>query len=738
MGLEFIVLFVAVVTSLVIGGFVYSRNPNSATNRLFFFFNVAAAGLSILNTLSLHQDTSLKTLQIVRWEIFFASLYSFFLFYTIHTFPSAKIRLSAPARWLSYLATTALLILTQTPLIFSNMIGTGSSASVMAGTLVPFFALVNGFYILGSIAILFKRHSQASGVVKAQIQYLLVGVITSAVLIFVTDFIFVVILNIGGFLAYLPLYTLFFVLATAYAIVAHHLFDIRLIIKRTVVYSGLLLFTLGSYSMIVFLLTTILGGNSIGSSLFAFKPFLANLAAAIFIALGFEPIRLYLTRVTDNFLFKAEYEQQVVLKSLTHKLNDVVALDEALEIMMQTIVKVLHLEHAVTFVLQQGDNGQTAIKRIKQIGYTPSAKLILDEHDFSISFFTDNPNILVVHDLARQVEREAFDLDRKQRLVNDHRNKAELSAFIREHAIKQSVLKKLESLKVAVAVPLQLNDQPIGLIFLSDKLSGDIFFPEDLELLETIGAQAISSIQKAKLYEGDQMKTEFVSIASHELLTPVSAIEGYLSMILDENIGKIDDQARGYLEKVYSSAKRLSNLIKDLLSASRIEADRMKFEPQSLDMDRMVTEAIDQLKFVAQGKKIELIYKAPTSSLPTIWADPDRVTQILMNLIGNAIKYTMDGSVTVAIKQPAKDRLDIEIQDTGIGMTKKEQAHLFEKFYRVDSPETTGIIGTGLGLYITKSIIEKMGGTISIKSAKGEGTTFTFTLPLFKVEMSHV
>ena len=258
-----------------------------------------------------------------------------------------------------------------------------------------------------------------------------------------------------------------------------------------------------------------------------------------------------------------------------------------------------------------------------------------------------------------------------------------------------------------------------------------------MALLETIGSQAISSIQKAKLYEGDQMKSEFVSIASHELLTPISAIEGYLSMILDEHIGKVDPQARSYLGKVYTSSKRLSLLIKDLLSVSRIEAGHMKIDPQSLDINKTINEAIDQLKFVAQDKKLTLTYEKPAHPFPPVWADPDRVTQVLVNLISNAIKYTPAGTVTLrATLQAAAKHIKIEIIDTGMGMSKSAQSHLYEKFYRIDSPETAGIVGTGLGLYITKSIIERMGGSIAVKSEVGVGSTFAFTLPLFQVEDS--
>jgi signal transduction histidine kinase len=334
-----------------------------------------------------------------------------------------------------------------------------------------------------------------------------------------------------------------------------------------------------------------------------------------------------------------------------------------------------------------------------------------------------------VHDLQLELEREKLLIERKR--------EKQTGDFVRQHAIKQAVYKKLESLDAAVVIPLHLNNQPLGLVILSDKLNGEGYHQQDMALLDVVGGQAISSIQKAKLYEGDQMKSEFVSIASHELLTPISAMEGYLSMILDEGIGKVDPQAREYLSKVYTSAKRLSLLIKDLLSVSRIESGKMKVESQQLDMVKMVTDTIDQLRFMAKDKGLELIFEAPTKPLPPVWADPDRTMQVMVNLVSNSIKYTRQGTVTISFDvDKHQGTFKTSVTDSGIGLSKSAQKHLFNKFYRVDSPETTGIIGTGLGLYITKSIIEKMGGTISCKSTEGKGSTFSFTLPLFKVETS--
>jgi signal transduction histidine kinase len=519
-----------------------------------------------------------------------------------------------------------------------------------------------------------------------------------------------------------------------YNIIANHLFDIRLFVRRTLIFSFLVGFAFLVYAILIYTFTFLIGSRQ--ETNFTGFNLLVDLITIIIVGFSYEPLKIWISEKTDKWLFKKEYEQEVVIKELSQKLNNVIALDEALEAVMQTTAKALHLHHAVTYVFQQADKGEQAIKRIKQIGYASTQRLILEDRDFVMSYFCSHPKITFIEEFNADLEREKELLERK-RVPEGFASQAE---FIRSHAIKVAVAKKLEQLEVAVAMPLTLKDQPIGLILLSSKQSNENYSKQDLTLLELVGDQAISSIQKAKLYEGDQMKSEFVSIASHELLTPISAIEGYLSMILDEKIaGKnLDPQTQDYLSKCFSSAKRLSMLVKDLLSVSRIESGKMKFTSQQLDGTKSIQDTLDQLRFIAQEKNINLKFKHPEPALPPVLADPDRTSQVLINLVSNAIKYNRPGGeVTVNAQLLKKERMvSITVADNGLGMDKEQMSHLFEKFYRVDSKETVGIIGTGLGLYITKSIVERMGGAITVQSVAGKGTTFTFTLPLLEVEKS--
>jgi signal transduction histidine kinase len=156
----------------------------------------------------------------------------------------------------------------------------------------------------------------------------------------------------------------------------------------------------------------------------------------------------------------------------------------------------------------------------------------------------------------------------------------------------------------------------------------------------------------------------------------------------------------------------------------------MSFNIQSVNVDSIIQDAVDQLEITAKNKGLSLAYLRTKNPVPNILVDSERTTQILINLIGNAVKYTPSGSVTITTSvDNHKKFVWIHVTDTGLGISKKDQEHLFQKFYRVDTPDRTGIVGTGLGLYLIKSMAEKMGGEIAVKSSVGEGSTFSCGLP---------
>lgn len=235
------------------------------------------------------------------------------------------------------------------------------------------------------------------------------------------------------------------------------------------------------------------------------------------------------------------------------------------------------------------------------------------------------------------------------------------------------------------------------------------------------------------LKELDKVKDDFLSMASHELNTPISAIEGYLSMILDEGLGgKIPDKARQYLESVYKSSKRLANLVKDLLNVSRIESGRIHLIYVDTQIEDIIDQAVMEIAPKAKEANHALTFHKPEKPLPKTWFDITRITEILINMLGNSCKYTPPGG-KIEIKAMADDnKIVVAVTDNGKGIPKEAQARVFEKFSQVDVLKDE-VKGTGLGMYIAKKFIELHKGQIWFESeGSGKGTTFFFSLPILK------
>src|SRR5499427_3554094 len=235
--------------------------------------------------------------------------------------------------------------------------------------------------------------------------------------------------------------------------------------------------------------------------------------------------------------------------------------------------------------------------------------------------------------------------------------------------------------------------------------------------------------QNLAMQEANRLKTEFVSMVSHELRTPLTAIHGYADLLLEEQ--QITGPERESLTIVKNNADRLLGLINDLLDLSRIEAGRVDLHCTSVDLAQLIAEVAGALRPLLEAKRQRLRLDLG-EALPAVWADPDRVTQILMNLISNAHKYTwIEGSITVTARRE-DGCVRVDVSDTGIGLSPEEQAHLFTKFFRAHdrSPQASG--GTGLGLVITRLLVELHGGQITVSSAPGQGATFSFSLPVLE------
>lgn len=234
-----------------------------------------------------------------------------------------------------------------------------------------------------------------------------------------------------------------------------------------------------------------------------------------------------------------------------------------------------------------------------------------------------------------------------------------------------------------------------------------------------------------KLKEVEKLKDEFISMASHELRTPITSLRGYLSMMHEGALGDMTDLAQDKVTMMLASADRLNELVEDLLNVSRIEQGRLTISFEIIQIEPIVEAVMDELRVQADEKSLQFVYEKPEEPLPPLLIDSKRLRQILVNIIGNSIKYTPQGSVKVTtIYKPEDGVVEVKCADTGLGMTQKQRERLFQKFYRVKSAQTEHIKGTGLGLWITKQLIELMDGEILVDSIKDVGTQMAINFPV--------
>lgn len=231
-----------------------------------------------------------------------------------------------------------------------------------------------------------------------------------------------------------------------------------------------------------------------------------------------------------------------------------------------------------------------------------------------------------------------------------------------------------------------------------------------------------------KLKEVDEMKDNLVSMASHELRSPLAAIRGYLELLEDKHID-FDDEAKHYLENIAHSVDRLNALVSDMLEVSRLEGNRIPLTLTNVDPQSLIPQSVEELRSQAIQKGLNLTLLDVEAA--TVYADAERMKEILINLIGNAIKYTAEGSVDVS-GQVKGDRYLVTVADTGFGISAEDQKRLFQKFSRIQNKDTQKITGTGLGLWITFELARRMNGTITVESIEGVGSHFTLHLPLGK------
>jgi len=711
MDLKNIIIIVSAIINLFLGFFILQKGQNKIVNKLYALiaFSVCFWGLGmVLYRSSLTIDVSLLWCRILYLAPIFI-VGSFLLF--SYVFPEGKEKIKKSIIATVVIVGSAIFWLTifTDKIIKSIIFASGEEKTIVFGQQYFLYSLfISVFFIWAYVNLLIRRH-KSSGIFRVQISYVFWGTFLASTLGMITNLILptfgVFSLNWAG-----QILSLIMVVFIAYAIIVHRLLDIKLALRRSIVYVLSVVAVAVPASGVLYLVNQFAPEYATYASI-------AVLIAAVSV---FSPIRDYYYRVANKYFFSSLYDSREVISRVSDGLRSTLEITEIHDFIAQVLMGSLHT------------------KAVSILNYDSLKKEYIVQFDNGFSFGS----------------RKNFPKDSGLQEEYGKQSKIMVVEEIKATAYRRhkEVVDLLISVNVAAVVPLNVKNEILGVIFLGLKESGDMYNDEDLRTLETIASQAAMAIKNAQLYEEakgfsltlqqeverqtkelkqanedlkklDKAKSDFISIASHQLRTPLTAIKGFTSMILEGSYGRTTKVVHDKLEKIYESAERLIRLVNDLLDLSHMEGGKMEFDFQKINLTQMVKSVAEELDIQAQKKKLKLIVDLGERDL-FVKADEQKLRQVVMNLIDNAVKYTEKGEVKVSVKE-VSNKIQFAIKDTGMGMKPEEINSLFQKFVRGSEASHYHTEGAGIGLYVARQLIEAHQGRVWAESeGEGKGSTF--------------
>lgn len=707
MTLNFVVVLTAAIANFIIGIFVFIKNPRSYTNRFFVLLAIALIGWSTANYFSVILDNPERIFLSVKTVFFFVVLQNTAYFLLFNNFPNNKLVINK-----KILSPFVLFSLLTFGLIFTNLVlkgykVSGNSIALVPGPLIPLFILHAIVGLGGGFAVLLGNYLKSKANLRVQLRLMVYVSVFLAVLIPATNFILPLFFKVNFFVSLSPLYTLILASAVAYAIIFTRLFDIRLVVARSVTYILSILSIGFIYGFIAFRTGNLLfNGPAISTVQQVFNTFLA-----VILAFTFQPLRRFFERVTDRVFYRDKYDPQVLINDIGRVLAAEIELDPLSHQVIHILTSQMRITSADLVVINQ-----------KSIFFEAHA-VTASQHTIPLKDLQKlGKNIIIADDLVSGERKDVF-----------------------------------TKYNISVSVALRTKEEFIGFLLLGEKRSGDIYNAGDIRVLRILANELAVTIQNAKAYteiqrfnetlkirigeatkqlrtanehlkELDQAKDEFISMASHQLRTPLTTVKGYVSMMMEGDFGKLNDEQEQSLKQALDGANRMAGLVNDLLNVSRMDAGRFYIDAHETDLNKVITEEVDKLETSAAAKAVKLTYIRPDRPVPIVNLDEDKTRQAIMNLVDNAIYYTPHGQVKVSLETNGHDII-FKVVDNGIGVPKDQKDKLFQKFFRAGNAQTARPDGTGLGLYLVKRVVEDQGGSIIFESTESKGSTFGFSLP---------
>ena len=592
----------------------------------------------------------------------------------------------------------------------------GSGINTVYGTQTQILIYSLFFLILafGTSMNLYYQKNRSTGLNKRQLQFSFYGTQISSTGAFITN----LALPILGNFDYIwvgPCLTVGYLGTFTYAIIRHKLFDIKLIIVRSFGYLlsvGLLVAVFGALSSLVV--------SRISETNRGYDAIIINAIILAIALTSYPPVKRYFDRITNKIFYKDAYDPQEFLDQL----NKSIVSNIEIGILLRHTTSIIEENLKSSFVQIVVPKTESTAQRIagtKDVKYS----------DHEINYMRGRlvglkRKIIAIDELGSEE-------DELQKIMNKH----DISVLVHLSATSYG------------------QDQTIAFMIFGNKKSGNVYSKPDLKIVEIIADELVIAIQNALRFEEiqefnvtlqskvntattklrktndklkaiDATKDEFISMASHQLRTPLTSVKGYLSMVLEGDAGEINETQRKLLDQAFVSSQRMVYLIADLLNVSRLRTGKFIIDAGQANLAEVVEGEVSQLKEQANAKHINLSYEKP-KEFPNLVIDETKTRQVVMNFVDNALYYTpAGGKIEVSLTED-KNHIYFMVKDNGLGVPKDEQKHLFTKFYRAKNARNVRPDGTGLGLFMAKKVITAQGGNILFESKEGKGSTFGFS-----------
>jgi signal transduction histidine kinase len=435
-----------------------------------------------------------------------------------------------------------------------------------------------------------------------------------------------------------------------------------------------------------------------------------NTALAVALAFTFQPIRRFFERISNKLFYRDRYDAQVVVNDIGRIVASEIRISQLCKKVSAGIERELNLSNVEIIVLDE-----------KKIIYHSQKNVITEE---------------IIKNLGNKI-------------------------LVVDEGLPENKLALMKNLNASLSIPLKTANNFIGYLVIGEKESGQVFNDEDIRTLRTIANELSVALENAKAFleikkfnvtlqervdratknlqnansqlkELDQAKDEFISMASHQLRTPLTTVKGYVSMLNDGDFGKLSNDQKKSIELALDGSNRMARLIDDLLNVSRMEAGKFYIDPIKVNLSQLINQEIEQLASLAKNNNVSLTGKISVD-VPMMMLDENKTRQAIMNLIDNAIHYSEPpkGGGKVQVLLSVKDEeIYFSVVDNGIGVPKDQQSKLFTKMFRAKNAKEVRPDGTGLGLYLVKRVVEDQGGKIVFESKPGKGSVFGFKIPI--------